>query len=480
MKRTRRPTKSKPWTVLVYLAGDNDLAAEMVWALAELKAAAERRAVRDGMNLLAEIDVAGSPPRRYELTGAGASDSGDLPALGRPAPSPAKNELPLERFLSDAIRELPAAKRSAIVLSGHGSGAVGDFLPDLEPRSAVSIPRLGRILARTRSRLKEKIGLLGLDSCQMSTVETAFEVRGSVRFLVASEGTVLNAGWPYQSVLDAFLRAKSEEGAARAVVRRYLRYYRDYELASQSTDVAVCDLERLDAVVEALRAFAEAMLRPLARLAPDGLEEGVELGALARKEETPGLERARALRDAIVLAHWSAQSYKRDREVDLADFADQIARYARRLAGAGAAPLVDRAERLSRAIDRAVLASGTTGPDFQHSRGLSIYFPWSSNDYDEAYGNLALAKRSGWARFVRAYLERTRRMRRGQARHLTSQAPLAAEEPFGVRHAARAGIAAAKDPDSGTHRDADAGTHRGERCPATTKNPPRGYYREPE
>ena len=476
MKRRSGSRKRKPWTVLVYLAGDNDLGPEMVWCLQEMKEASRRRAIRDALNLLVELDAAGSSPRRYDLTRPAVADEGDLAALGREAPRLASKDIPVERFLFDAITELPRATRCAVILSGHGSGAVGDFLPDLEPRSALSIPVLGRILERTRARLEkktargEKVALLGLDSCQMSSVETAYEVRNQVLYLVASEGTVLNAGWPYHRVLTALARSKSAEGAARAIVRNYLRFYRDYELTSQSTDIAVCTLSKIDVVAEAIAGLAEAMRKPLARLLPDGLEEGVELGAFARTAAVQGVESARDLRDAIVLAHWSAQSYKSDRYVDLADFCAQLARYARRRSGAEAARVVASCERLARAVASAVLASGTTGPQFQHSRGLSIYFPWASDDYDKRYRRLGLARKSGWARFLETYLESTRRMRRGQELHLAPGPPPAPDEPSGRRHGRAKAAVRSKDP--------DAGTHRGPTGPGASgmKNPPDGYY----
>jgi hypothetical protein len=213
------------------------------------------------------------------------------------------------------------------------------------------------------------------------------------------------------------------------------------------------------------------MREPLARLLPDGLEEAVELGELVRPAAEPDEENARSIREAIVLAHWSAQSYKCDRYVDLADFCQQLLRYSSRSRTdpwaerlrASAANVWDRTRE-------AVVLSGTTGADFQHSRGLSIYFPWSTAHYLPEYRNLAFAQHSRWADFLETYLQATTRMRRFQASHMKSgDIP---EEPRGRPLAPRL----AAELDDGSHRDVDSGTRRGNACSSTMKNPPRGHY----
>ena len=75
------------------------------------------------------------------------------------------------------------ARRYIVVFSGHGSGATGDFLPDNDPPSALTIPKLGEMLRSATQKLKDKldrpqIDVLGMDSCLMSMVEVGYEVQG--------------------------------------------------------------------------------------------------------------------------------------------------------------------------------------------------------------------------------------------------------------------------------------------------------------
>jgi hypothetical protein len=313
----------------------------------------------------------------------------------------------------------------------------------------------------------------------MSTVEVGYEVRKSVSCLVASEGPVLNTGWPYRQVLASVAEngAGSPEEIARAVASSYLRFYRDYEIVGVSTDIAVTDLTKIGLVAESASELARAMSAPLSELTPDGLEEGIELGELARPKETSSeAKEARAVRDAIVLAHWSAQSYKCDRYTDLHDFARQLLRFSDGRFGRRMDEIRKACRLVLDAVAAAVVSSGTTGDELQHSQGLSIYFPWSHRDFFPEYRNLRFAEETGWASFLETYLRSTRRMRRFQSANLK-----AAKVPAVPRRMPHPGpdVAETKDVEAGTRKDVEAGTRKGQTCRSTMKNPPEGYYSPP-
>jgi len=509
-------TSDKKWTALIYLAGDNDLSDEMVWGLQEMKKAASSPLVHEALNLAVLFDPPRERPRRYDFVAPGlappAEADGDLERIETTEYSADSGGLTasalVERFLTERIRELPPTEHYLVILSGHGSGAVGDFLADADPTTTLSIPVLGKVLDKTKALLQEKvrpgakIDILGMDSCQMSAIEVAYEMRGSARYLVASESLVLETGWPYHRVLQAVGANPegSETEVASAIAGRYLDFYRDYQLAGISTDISVCELDKLDPVADAVFSLARALTAPLARLASDGLEEGVELGRFERTARDPYADRDRTLRDAVVLAHWNAQSYKCDRYVDLYDFAEQLLRFCSRAPNGSAEQICSASHQVMDAVRAAVPLSDSIGADFQHSHGLSIYFPWSSADYLPEYRNLAFAERTRWRHFLEAYLTATIRMRRDQSanvretkageglvlarngREVRPEEPrrrpptslLAKDVDAGTHRDVDAGTH--RDVDAGTHRDVDAGTHRGKACRSTMKNPPEGYY----
>jgi hypothetical protein len=295
---------SAAWAVLVYMAGDNNLTEEMAWGLQELKKTsarieADRKARARGgeaphplegrISVVAHFDPRGSRSRRYDFVPPSdivsgdedASADGNLQAYeamiytrGNGGPRSARN--PLASFVAEQVQRLEKAERYFLILSGHGSGAVGDFLNDSDPQTSLSIPELARILdvaldtyANTKADPPgawRRIDIVGMDSCLMSTAEVCVEIRDYADYLVGSEGWVANAGWPYHRVLEACLdekgRASSDaERVARRVAENYSSFYRDYEIAGISTDIAVSSLEEFrkegpDSLIGLLRELA--------------------------------------------------------------------------------------------------------------------------------------------------------------------------------------------------------------------------------
>src|SRR6185295_6163179 len=67
---TLKPKEVREWTVMVYLAGDNNLSADCVWALTEMKEGMSS----DNINVIAQFDPCDglARTRRYEITSQGA------------------------------------------------------------------------------------------------------------------------------------------------------------------------------------------------------------------------------------------------------------------------------------------------------------------------------------------------------------------------------------------------------------------------
>jgi hypothetical protein len=107
-----------------------------------------------------------------------------------------------------------------------------------------------------------------------------------------------------------------------------------------------------------------------------------------------GSERSRPLRDAIVLAHWEAQSYKSDEYTDLYDFCDLLQERC------AEEPLIaEGCQRVKDIIDeQIVVRSLYCGPAFQYSYGLSIYFPWAQ--VAARYKETEFAQDTGWGDFL--------------------------------------------------------------------------------
>jgi Clostripain family len=244
MAKTNKPDYL--WTVMVYLAGDNNLTEESVFSLTEMK-----EMQTDGrIAVIVQFDPKASrvPTHRYVLHGARAHRT----ARGRAQLSPVTATLdarPLEEpkikfprpgakaraqhakredgetnsadpaTLFDFIswtQEHFSAERYMVILAGHGAGTEEDFLlADENPMSSLSIPALRDVFEAVQETLPINIDILGMDVCLMSMVEVCYELNGFVDYLVSSESFSPAAGWPYGHILekiDATLQENKKAG----------------------------------------------------------------------------------------------------------------------------------------------------------------------------------------------------------------------------------------------------------------------------
>ncbi|PYV37231.1 MAG: hypothetical protein DMG06_28610, partial [Acidobacteria bacterium] len=263
-KKKPKAIVERQWTVMVYLAGDNNLREECLW---------ERVEVNKEVAVTALFDAGkGIPPQIYATTEPDVAQigiaiatqddqdgdlldqanrieirdtNGNLQVLDE---IDTGSPRPLVNFICESIKTYPAT-HYMVVLGGHGSGEEGDFLSDAGSSNSLDIPKLGVAFDSAIQELKgtaqlpkefqpknDKIDIVGMDSCLMSMAEVAYQLRDSVSYLVGAEGFESNTGWPYQRILAPLVN-KPKMGPkelAETIVKNYIRYYSDYALAGLS------------------------------------------------------------------------------------------------------------------------------------------------------------------------------------------------------------------------------------------------------
>jgi Clostripain family len=400
------------WTVMVYLAGDNNLTDESVFSLTEMK----KVKTDDRIAVIAQLDpkAAHIPSHRYVINHARARQgptgraklppgagtlgtdairieeptvkfrdlSGRTTRAQRAKPDDGETDTGDPATLFDFIswtQEHFSAERYMLILAGHGAGTEEDFLlRDDNPTNSLSMRELRTVFEKVKNTLGITIDILGMDVCLMSMVEVCFELNGLVEYLVSSESFSPTAGWPYGQILEKLKQEKNAttEELAKTIVSEYIGFYSDYVVGGLSVDQSVLRVSASGNVADAVKGLA-----------------AVIAGSLT---EQP-------VKDALILAHWESQSYNGELFVDLRDFCELLAvRYP------SAAPAC---EDVIKAIGALVRKSCFTGVDNQFSNGVSIYFPWS--DVAPSYRDLSFAGRAGWYDFLQAYVEKTRRKPRG-------------------------------------------------------------------
>jgi cysteine peptidase C11 family protein len=400
----------KEWLVMIYLSGDNDLSEECVWSLTEVFRAGRS----DEVAVIVQIDPRADSIRRYnvnrlleKLPAAKSVDlrTRDLVSRGTDLKGEdmASGET-LRSFIIDS-KERNKARHNMLILSGHSGGPTGNgFLIDLLPLHGLS-------LKSVRNAIKGAGGvdIIGIDSCGMGMAEVGAELSDCAEYLVASEGFELNTGWPYFSILNQLRTAPGMDPRTLAtrIVEIHTDYYASYEMAGVSTDMAACDLKKVPELIGVVKRLAWELTRSLLFKQHFSHEGDSVRDKRIFVEDLP-LE-ARAVADAIILAHWRGQSYRFERHTDLLDFCELLRDGCRdegiRKACSNVISVV-RGEK----DDGYVVKSCHSGGAFQHSNGVAVFFPWAS--IDKKYRKLRFAKATGWDVFLRAYLRTTRRRAR--------------------------------------------------------------------
>ncbi|HEX7333909.1 MAG TPA: clostripain-related cysteine peptidase [Pyrinomonadaceae bacterium] len=446
---------SKEWTIMVFCAGDNELSPIIVSQLKDLKDAGHHKDV----NVLVYFDAneKGVPTRVYRINQNGrnchsqrsytyvdnlASDNVKI----NPEAGPAARKLweilddPFEKEAEEALsaflkfcREQYPAKHFALVLVGHGMIVANDaFLPDEFPLSSITLRGLGKNIDGFGGNLE----LLGLHSCSMSAVEVAYELKGKAKYMIASEGPSYVQGWPYRKLLQKLFGFLNESnghnnhnghnghnGSANTQsepvdVRHLLEgLYSlassnglDFTLSGYSQDLSLINLDPGN--FPPLTAAIEELVSQLKRAMND--ECCVDATQL------------------IQLAHLESQSYFNESYTDLYDFclclsrncnSDKLKCLKQACEAVMAELETDNSTTIGARFSKLVVRSTNFGSLYQHSHGLSVYFPWTQPLGDEKGSVLKrykkykftreFQKENSWRSFLKLYLKKTER----EARH---------------------------------------------------------------
>lgn len=377
------PGSPRIWTVLIYMAADNNLEEYGIADINELETVGRT----DQSAILVQIDRrAGgdesnggwTSTRRYRVTRDSAHSTigsellADLGELNMADPAT------LSEFIHWGVENYPA-EHYLLVLWDHGRGWQTGALM-VQPRvraihvdaasgyDEMSLPELEQALAAA-----PKLDIVLFDACLMGMIEVAYSLRDSADIMVASEEDIPLTGQPYQSLAGrlAVYPAIDPEGLASALVSDYISYYS----GKARCTLSALDLTRVNAVVEAADELATTMSANLA---------------------TYG--------DAIRVAATDAQHY--DISGSYADYRDLHDFAARLRDSASCETLEDAASQVIAAAGRLVIAQRNTGGGVSDSHGVSIYLPTPATRSDALttqYSGISFGRDTSWDEFFSAY-----------------------------------------------------------------------------
>jgi hypothetical protein len=213
------------WTVMVYMAADNNLAVPGIFDIDELEAAGTSPEVQvlvqaefnqTQLSLRGCTAACFNRPNfntfRYRLTGAQPNVTGPNGAAtdigNRDMTSPAQ----LTEFVSWAKQTAPA-EHYILVLWNHGGGYTG-LLQD-ETSAGSALMSLGGL--RTALSTVGPIDIIDFDMCLMASYETLYSIRDAAKYAVFSEEVVPGDGNPYDTWLAAVQTRAASDPSAVAV-----------------------------------------------------------------------------------------------------------------------------------------------------------------------------------------------------------------------------------------------------------------------
>jgi len=355
----------RSWHVAAYLAGRNDLEAELTRQACSLDAVARRVGDAVAVSVLlarprrSRVRIGGGPPRPWD------GDSGDPASL--------------LTFARDASRVTPD-RALALVIGSHGDGwsvrpRATSLAADDRSGAAITTPLLGRVVRELHRARGRRLELLVLDACLMASVETLVEVADDVDVVVAPSTRTPRTGADHAGVVEALAighhsgaevdRAVPVPLAAAAWLARWRAAGLDARLGP--TTVSAFATQGVPELVAALDAFG-------ARLA--GARDGGDARAIDA-----------ARQDAVRTA---------PTRTDLGSLAARIGGARLR------APARHDLRAAARTV-RAVLEPG--GPlvlasDGDAGGGLTVTLPRTGRPVDHRPELLAAARISGWASFL--------------------------------------------------------------------------------
>jgi hypothetical protein len=412
------------WTLLTYIAAHNNLAELGKRSLAQILGAGSTSAVKlaalyDGPSGAARY-IAGEPGSAAVEEPLGDVDSGD-PDLLLETVRWAFDQLPAERYglilwshgtgwRPEEIKEVAGQVRSDASVdaaeSNERSSAPGGLAlfrttlarmlaPNSRAERAILFDdgsghsldtlELDRVTDEVRRFIGQPLDLLGMDACLMATLEVAYQLRESVRYLVASEELVPGSSWPYDLILGDLLAdpTQSASALAAAVVRSYTEYYTGHPPSAGDVTKVALDLGKVEALAAAADALAGALFDDI-----DGQA------------------------DRLWKAQWACyqqESQKQKREPnkfryhlwDLGSLAGRLA------AASPTGPVAEAAQAIGATLEPggpSVLAEGHRGDWFDGIGGVSIYLmPPKRVRVSPYYGELAFAKATRWQQLLDAY-----------------------------------------------------------------------------
>lgn len=244
------PPDQSVWTLMFYVAADNDLTFSLKNKHLALQAAAQHA----NLNILLLMDHAASADTQlYQLLPDGllTYTPGNVPWLA--SEMDMGDPETLRHFVSWALEEYPA-DLTYLNIANHGKGTQG-IAWDAQSSSFLPVSELSEALNSATNG--QPIDVLHYDACLMAMFEGAYDVRGAADYLVASQ----NLAWSLFAFTD-YANAAADASSPRDFASDIAQIYHEsltIESDGYPDTISAIDLSQIEQVNERLNELVAAL-----------------------------------------------------------------------------------------------------------------------------------------------------------------------------------------------------------------------------
>jgi hypothetical protein len=260
--------QKKKWLVILYSAGDNNLASFLHEDINELESV--------GSDESTHIVTIADQGKQWNAAFKGAKvfylkkdnnmskiNSPLLKNLGQVNTADPKF---MASSIAEIIKKFPA-EHIAIIIGDHGLGWEG-AIEDNTHDKFMSLPEIREALEEIYQKTGKRIDVLAFDACLMAMAEVGYELKNAVKYLVASEETEGGKGYSYNIIFSKAIKdavSKIQQAAlfkvnvdpeefAKIIVESAKEYSDDVET------ISAVDLDKVNDLVSKLDEFAKLVI----------------------------------------------------------------------------------------------------------------------------------------------------------------------------------------------------------------------------
>jgi hypothetical protein len=260
--------QKKKWLVILYSAGDNNLASFLHQDINELESVGSDEnthivTIADQGN---QWNAAFKGAKVFYLKKDNDMSKINSPLLKNLGQVNTADPQFMASSIAEIIKKFPA-EHIAIIIGDHGAGWQGAIEDDTHHKF-MSLPEIREALEEIYQKTGKRIDVLAFDACLMAMAEVGYELKNAVKYLVASEETEGGSGYNYNILFSKAIKdavSKIQQAAlfkvnvdpeefAKIIVESAKEYSNDIQT------ISAVDLDKVNDLVSKLDEFAKLIL----------------------------------------------------------------------------------------------------------------------------------------------------------------------------------------------------------------------------